>query len=185
MRRFWAAKSLVPRDVFQSHHRCFTSSRTSTQSESCNVPAAVFPTVFAYADGASRGNPGRSGCGALLVDPSTGNVLASEVRYVGDHETNNVAEYHGLMLALQLAQRHQATHVHVHMDSQLIVRQMQGLYRVKAINLRRLYQQCKDLSAELPNVTFSHVAREENCAADRLANDAIDEFDARTSAAAN
>eukprot|EP00644_Phytophthora_capsici_P003641 jgi/Phyca11/126742/e_gw1.64.41.1 len=181
MRRFWTAKPLLePRRVSRLRHRCFTRSRTPTQSEPCNVPDAVCPTVLAYADGASRGNPGRSGCGALLVDPSTGSVLASEVKYVGDHETNNVAEYHGLILALELAQRHQATHVHVHMDSQLIVRQMQGLYRVKAVNLRKLYQQCKDLSAALPHVTFSHVAREENCAADRLANDAIDGFDART-----
>ena len=64
------------------------------------------------------------------------------------------------------------------MDSQLVVRQMQGLYRVKATNLRRLYQECKELSATLPYVTFSHVAREENAAADRLANEAIDKYDA-------
>ncbi|OWZ19911.1 Ribonuclease HI [Phytophthora megakarya] len=143
-----------------------------------NEVAAVWPSVLAYADGASRGNPGRSGCGALLMDPATGRVLATATKYVGDQETNNAAEYHGLLLALRLAQRHQATHVHVHMDSQLIVRQMEGQYRVKAANLRRLYQQCKELSAALPHVTFSHVAREENAAADRLANDAIDEYEA-------
>lgn len=68
--------------------------------------------------------------------------------------------------------------MHVLMDSQLIVRQMQGQYRVKAANLRRLHQQCKELSAELPHVTFSHVPREDNAAADRLANEAIDEYDA-------
>ena len=95
--------------------------------------------MLAYADGASRGNPGRSGCGALLMDPSTGRVLASDTKYVGNQETNNEAEYHGLMLALRLAQRHHATYVHVYMDSQLVVRQMQGLYRIKATNLRRLY----------------------------------------------
>ncbi|POM65638.1 Ribonuclease HI [Phytophthora palmivora] len=160
MRRFWVGR------------RRFFSALAQ------NDCSAVSSSVIAYADGASRGNPGRSGCGALLVDPSTGRVLASDTKYVGDQETNNAAEYHGLMLALRLAQRHQATHVHVHMDSQLIVRQMQGQYRVKAANLRRLYQQCKELSGALPHVTFSHVAREENTAADRLANEAIDTYDA-------
>ncbi|KAF4324311.1 hypothetical protein BBO99_00003251 [Phytophthora kernoviae] len=135
-------------------------------------------TVLAYADGASRGNPGRSGCGALLVDPTTREVIASSTMYVGDRETNNAAEYHGLLLALRLAQQHQATNVHVHMDSQLIVRQMQGQYRVKAANLRVLYQQCKDMSAALGHVTFSYVARAENSAADRLANEAIDAYEA-------
>ncbi|EEY67735.1 uncharacterized protein PITG_17966 [Phytophthora infestans T30-4] len=167
--------------TFRSHliHRCFTRPRTLPQSKPVNSSAAVSSRVVAYADGASRGNPGRSGCGALLMDPITGRVLATETKYVGDLETNNAAEYHGLMLALQLAQQHQATHVHVHMDSQLIVRQMMGQYRVKAANLRKLHQQCKELSAALPYVTFSHVAREENTEADRLANEAIDTVGAR------
>ncbi|KAG6974969.1 hypothetical protein JG688_00002807 [Phytophthora aleatoria] len=158
-------------------HRCFTRPRALPQSESSDASAVLSSSVLAYADGASRGNPGRSGCGALLVDPSTGRVLTTETKYVGDLETNNAAEYHGLMLALQLAQQHQATHVHVHLDSQLIVRQMQGQYRVKAANLRKLHQQCKELSAAFPHVTFSHVAREENTEADRLANEAIDAYD--------
>ncbi|KAH7491907.1 hypothetical protein PRIC1_002621 [Phytophthora ramorum] len=153
---------------------CFAASRQLKASAS----SIAWPnTVFAYADGASRGNPGRSGCGAVLVNPSTRQVLASDTKYVGDQETNNAAEYHGLLLALQLAQRHQVSHVHVHMDSQLIVRQMQGLYRVKAANLRSLHQQCKELSASLMQVTFSHVPREENSIADQLANEAIDEYD--------
>ncbi|CAH0473123.1 unnamed protein product [Peronospora belbahrii] len=155
-----------------SHCFCFTRSFSSPENFSTVV------NVHAFADGASRGNPGRSGCGALLMDPSTGRVLASDTKYVGNLETNNEAEYHGLMLALQLAKRHQATYVHVHMDSQLVVRQMQGLYRVKATNLRQLHQQCKGLIATLPHVTFSHVAREENSAADCLANEAIDEYNA-------
>eukprot|EP00644_Phytophthora_capsici_P003642 jgi/Phyca11/536824/estExt2_fgenesh1_pg.C_PHYCAscaffold_640038 len=131
-------------------------------------------TVDAYADGASRGNPGRSGCGALLADPSTGNVLVSEFRYVGEYATNNVAEYHGLMLALELAHRYQATHVNVHMDSQLVVGQMLGDFQVKSGNLRGLHQQCMKLCAGL-YVTMVHVRREENWAADQLANRAIDQ----------
>ncbi|KAG6621320.1 Ribonuclease HI [Phytophthora cinnamomi] len=156
--------------------RALQQSDTSSSTSSSSLSASV----LAYADGASRGNPGRSGCGALLVDPSTGRVLARAAKFVGERETNNAAEYHGLLLALQLARRHEAARVHVLMDSQLVVRQMQGQYRVKAANLRRLHQQCRELSAALPHVTFSHVPREDNAAADRLANEAIDahEFEA-------
>ncbi|CAI5715037.1 unnamed protein product [Peronospora destructor] len=100
MHRFYAARS-----ASRLPHRCFTRSCASPLN---NLPAS---SVLAYADGASRGNPGRSGCGALLMDPSTGRVLASDTKYVGNKETNNEAEYHGLMLALRLAQRHQATYV--------------------------------------------------------------------------
>ena len=150
--------------------------RYSTASCASRPTDYSIGSVFAYADGACRGNPGRSGCGALLLDPLTGRVLASDTKYIGDQESNNEAEYHGLMLALQLAQKHQATHVRVFMDSQLVVRQMQGLYRVKAANLRILHQQCKKLSAALPHVAFTQIAREENVAADRLANEAIDDY---------
>lgn len=176
MRRVCAAAALRGRC---QQLRRLTGTRALQQSDSPS-PSSSSASVLAYADGASRGNPGRSGCGALLVDPSTGRVLATDTKYVGDRETNNAAEYHGLLLALQLARRHEAAHVHVLMDSQLIVRQMQGQYRVKAANLRRLHQQCKELSATLPHVTFSHVPRGDNAAADRLANEAIDEYDATT-----
>lgn len=132
------------------------------------------PAVLAYADGASRGNPGHSGCGALLLDPVSGRVLASRTAYLGDQGTNNSAEYNGLLLALKIAQSLDVQHLHVHMDSQLVVRQMQGVYRVKAANLRGVYLECKRLSASLGSVTFSYVPREDNAAADRLANEAID-----------
>ncbi|KAI9915391.1 hypothetical protein PsorP6_007160 [Peronosclerospora sorghi] len=151
----------------RSFHRSCSRSRVRAPKRSS------ITSVHAYADGASRGNPGRSGCGALLVDPLTGRVLATDTKYVGDNKTNNEAEYHGLVLALQLAHRYQAIHVHVHMDSQLIVRQMQDRYRVRATNLWKLHQQCKKLSAALPFVTFIHVDRDNNVAADRLANEAI------------
>lgn len=133
--------------------------------------------VLAFADGASRGNPGRSGCGALLRDPVSDRVIASATQYLGEKETNNSAEYRGLLLALQLARQHDATRVHIHMDSELVVRQMQGRYRVKAANLRVLYEQAKQACAEMDHVAFSHVRREDNAAADALANQAIDSFD--------
>ncbi|RLN87598.1 hypothetical protein BBJ28_00021481 [Nothophytophthora sp. Chile5] len=174
-----------PHRVAQSHERPLRYfSAFGTPPESANDEEATSSggwtggAVLAYADGASRGNPGRSGCGALLMDPSSREVIATSTRYLGEQETNNTAEYNGLLLALRLAQQHDATHVHIHMDSQLIVRQMLGQYRVKAVNLRGLHKQCKELCASLVEVTFSHVRREENAAADRLANKAIDEYEA-------
>lgn len=131
-------------------------------------------TVLAFADGASRGNPGRSGCGALLLDAATQRVLAQQAVYLGERDTNNSAEYQGLLLALRLAQRHRAARVHVHMDSELVVRQMQGTYRVKAPHLRALFAECQKLCAGFERITFAHVRRELNADADRLANEAID-----------
>lgn len=144
---------------------------------SASGPANERGVVLAFADGASRGNPGRSGCGALLRDPASDRVIASATQYLGEKETNNSAEYRGLLLALQLARQHDATRVHIHMDSELVIRQMQGRYRVKAANLRVLYDQAKQACAELDHVAFSHVRREDNAAADALANQAIDSFE--------
>lgn len=144
------------------------SASSSSASEQTRAP------VLAFADGASRGNPGKSGCGALLIDASTKQVIASGTSYLGDQETNNSAEYKGLLLVLHLAQTHNVTNVHIHMDSELIIRQMQGIYRVKAPNLRGLYEECRRLCDGLENVQFSHVRREDNADADRLANEAID-----------
>ncbi|RLN67194.1 hypothetical protein BBJ28_00010600 [Nothophytophthora sp. Chile5] len=171
--------------VAQSHERPLrffsafgTPPASENDGEATSNSGWTGGAVLAYADGASRGNPGRSGCGALLMDPSSREVIATSTRYLGEQETNNTAEYSGLLLALRLAHQHDATHVHIHMDSQLIVRQMLGQYRVKAANLRGLHKQCKELCASLIEVTFSHVRREENAAADRLANKAIDEYEA-------
>ncbi|TYZ64441.1 hypothetical protein PybrP1_008309 [[Pythium] brassicae (nom. inval.)] len=130
--------------------------------------------VLAFADGASRGNPGKSGCGALLMDAATKRVLAAQALYLGERDTNNSAEYQGLLLALRLARSHDVTRVHVHMDSELVVRQMTGVYRVKAPHLRGLYAECQQLCGAFERVTFSHVRREANADADRLANEAID-----------
>lgn len=92
-------------------------------------------------------------------------------------ETNNSAEYRGLLLALRLAKQHDVARVHVHMDSQLVIRQMRGEYRVKAANLRILYDQCRLECDQLEEVKFSHVRREDNATADGLANEAIDELE--------
>lgn len=147
--------------------------RSLSSSSSTSSPANS-DVVLAFADGASRGNPGRAGCGALLLDAATGKVLASAAQFLGERETNNAAEYRGLLLALQLARQHEAARVRVHMDSQLVVRQMRGEYRVKNAKLRLLFDDCQRAARELELVEFEHVPREQNALADALANEAID-----------
>lgn len=126
-----------------------------------------------YADGGSRGNPGPAGAGAYLVDEN-GSELAKLHQYLGE-TTNNVAEYQGLIIGLEAAVKHQAQTLTVLLDSQLIVRQLNGQYRVKQPHLKPLFAQAKELLRQIPQVEIKHIPREENTEADQLANLAMDE----------
>jgi ribonuclease HI len=126
-----------------------------------------------YADGAARGNPGPAGAGALLLDEK-GAPLAELARPLG-RATNNVAEYKALILGLEEARRRGIDEIDVRMDSLLVVRQMQGLWKIKHPGLRPLALQAGALLAEFAHRSIEHVPREENAEADRLANRAIDE----------
>lgn len=126
-----------------------------------------------YADGAARGNPGPAGAGALLVDEH-GATIAELTRSLG-RATNNVAEYEALILGLEEARRRGIDEILVRMDSLLVVRQMQGLWKIRHPGLRPLALRAGALLAEFPSRTLEHVPREENARADELANRAIDE----------
>lgn len=129
-------------------------------------------TVIAHTDGASRGNPGESGIGILLKDEN-GNVIVALSDYIGT-ATNNVAEYTALITCLRLAQETKCTRLIVHSDSELMVRQVQGTYKVKDAGLKPLFAQVQQLLATVPfEVEFRHVSREENAEADNLANRGI------------
>lgn len=129
-------------------------------------------TVHAFTDGASRGNPGDSGIGVLMKDPE-GKVLVSLSDFIGT-ATNNVAEYTALITCLQLAAETNCTRLIVHSDSELMVRQVQGTYRVKDAGLKPLFARVRELLDAAPfAVEFRHVAREENAGADDLANRGI------------
>ncbi len=128
--------------------------------------------ITAYVDGGARGNPGPAGYGAVLLDEH-GEVLARLHEGIGI-STNNVAEYRGLIAALQWALDHGHTRVHVKSDSLLIVQQMLGNYRVKHSGLIPLYRQARHLVARIGKVTFEHVRREANKEADRLSNLGMD-----------
>jgi ribonuclease HI len=125
-----------------------------------------------YTDGAARGNPGPAGAGAVLFD-ANGERVGEARRYLGE-ATNNVAEYSALLIGLERAKELGATCVEVRADSQLVVRQMLGEYKVKNPALRELYARACLLEEGFAKVDYVHVRREENGAADRLANLAID-----------
>ncbi len=127
-----------------------------------------------YTDGAARGNPGPSGVGVVALDPD-GHVIAEYSRYLGKG-SNNQAEYQGLIAALLIAQSLGDVKVRIHMDSELVVRQMSGEYRVKNAGLKPLHSRAAGLLGRLPDATVEHVKRGGNAIADRLANDAIDRY---------
>lgn len=128
-------------------------------------------TVFT--DGASRGNPGEAGIGLAFFDEG-GLQVHSMYRYIG-RTTNNVAEYTALITALEQAGRMEARRVAVFSDSELMVRQLNGQYQVKNEALQPLYHKAVSLAARFEQVTYTHVTRDRNRIADKLANRAIDE----------
>lgn len=129
--------------------------------------------VKIFCDGASRGNPGPASAGAVLTEEASGRVLAEVSQALGV-ATNNVAEYSALILALQKARQLGAERVLVFADSQLLVRQVNGQYRVKHPGIKALHQQVLELLKGFLGWQATHVPREQNRVADRLANRALD-----------
>ena len=129
--------------------------------------------IVAYIDGGARGNPGPAGYG-VRVEDEHGTLIEEFNGFLGT-STNNVAEYNGLLAALRYARQHGHRRVHIKSDSELLVKQMRGEYRVKNPGLQPLYQQARALALELERIVYEHVRREQNKDADRLANLAMDE----------
>ena len=128
--------------------------------------------ITAYFDGGARSNPGPAGYGVYIVDDG-GNVLAELSGSLGN-TTNNIAEYNGLIAALQWAADRNMTQLAIKGDSQLIIEQMRGNYKVKNEGLKPLYLKARALVMQIGNVTFEHVRREHNKEADRLSNVGMD-----------
>ncbi|MCW5205886.1 ribonuclease HI family protein [Desulfobulbus sp. F5] len=126
-----------------------------------------------FTDGASRGNPGKAGAGAVLLD-SEGRELAARSLYLGEC-TNNAAEYRALLLGLHTALELDCIRLEIYLDSELIVRQIQGRYKVKHETLKPLFDEVKVLLAQIKSWSIAHVPREQNKRADQLANRGIDE----------
>lgn len=128
--------------------------------------------ITAYFDGGARSNPGPAGYGVYIVDAG-GNVLAELSGSLGN-TTNNIAEYNGLIAALQWAVDRNLTQLAIKGDSQLIIEQMRGNYKVKNEGLKPLYLRARMLVMQIGNVSFEHVRREQNKEADRLSNVGMD-----------
>lgn len=137
-------------------------------AESCE--SAVMPDLVAYVDGGCLGNPGPSGIGVVISGVETGPVQIA--RWIG-HQDNNVAEYAALMEALQYAVALKARKLHVYSDSQVVVRQMNGVYTCRSPRLYSLHWTCRKLARALKFFSISHVPRERNAEANRLAQSAL------------
>jgi ribonuclease HI len=135
-------------------------------------PGAGRELLQLHIDGASRGNPGEAGFGVFVTD-ADGTEVASLYGYLG-RATNNVAEYQALVEALRYAQAQGAERIRVFSDSQLVVRQLTGEYKVKHPDMRALHQQADALLRRFREAKIAHVPRAENKEADRLANRAVD-----------
>jgi ribonuclease HI len=138
-------------------------------------------TITAYCDGGSRGNPGPAGFGVYIED-AQGKTVAQLSEFVG-RKTNNFAEYSGLLAALNFALEQGYGRLKVVSDSELMVKQIKGQYRVQSPELRPLYEEAKRRIARLDSFQIQHVLREKNRHADRLANEAMDRGTGRTSPA--
>jgi len=128
--------------------------------------------LIAHSDGGARGNPGPAGYGVVIKNESGQNVAALS-EYLG-HQTNNFAEYQGLIAALEYALKHGPKALKVISDSELLVRQIKGIYKVKNPTLQDLHGRAKELIKQLDWFSIGHALREQNQDADRLANEAMD-----------
>jgi ribonuclease HI len=140
-------------------------------SPSESKPAAA--SYSANIDGAARGNPGPASYGVIIRD-GRGEIVARLKKYIG-RMTNNVAEYYGLIAALDYAQSHGIRALRIESDSELLVKQMRGQYKVKSADLRPLFERARKMAQALDSFRIDHVYREQNREADALANEALDE----------
>ena len=124
-----------------------------------------------YFDGCSKGNPGEAGAGAVIYY-NDDEIWASSV-YVGDKETNNVAEYTGMIIGLTEALARNIYHLSVKGDSMLVIKQMKGEYKVRCPHLKELYSRANQMASQFTTITFDHIYRNMNTRADELSNDAI------------
>ena len=144
------------------------------------MPGSLFPDaetpktgwVIAHCDGGARGNPGPAGFGAVIHDES-GQVLAQLSEFLG-HRTNNFAEYAGLLACLQWALDHHQPRLRVVSDSLLMVKQIQGKFKINSADLKPLWEEARRRIAQLEAFEIAHALRHKNQAADRLANEAMD-----------
>lgn len=161
---------LLPNDLRQVLLRAAEPAAETTPKTAAPDPSETF---VLHVDGASRGNPGPAAAGFAIYHQ--GRMLEAQGQFLG-RLTSNQAEYNALILGLLRLRELHARRVWVKTDSELLARQMNGIYRVKDSVLQKLFSRVRELVREFDSVKISHVPREENREADRLANRALDEF---------
>jgi ribonuclease HI len=154
-----------------------SSARLFNETHSPHLPAPPASVYIANIDGASRGNPGPASYAVVLRDPS-GKIVLELAKNIG-RETNNVAEYYALLAALDYAATHDIHALRIRSDSELLVRQMQGRYKVKSPDLKPLHERAAKLARQLNYFVIEHVRRELNADADALANISLDQASQR------
>jgi ribonuclease HI len=163
-----------------SFYSSFRGKRNPRSGSSSLFPTQAPPASYliAHVDGGARGNPGPAGYGVVIADQA-GHKVAALSEYLG-HQTNNYAEYSGLLAALDYALAHRHKALKVVADSELLVKQIRGEYKVKSPTLLELYQRAKTMIGQLEWFSIEHVLRGGNQEADRLANLAMDKGMGRT-----
>jgi ribonuclease HI len=161
-------------------HPARHSARLFTEPDS---PGETTPPFLAQIDGAARGNPGPASYGVILRGPD-GSALDSLGKYIG-RTTNNVAEYYALIAALDAAAARGIRRLRIQSDSELLVRQMKGAYKVKSADLKPLHERAQKAARALEFFVIEHVPRERNREADALANQALDRTSSGASPAHN
>ena len=131
--------------------------------------------VLIHTDGASRGNPGAASAGLAVYNKDK--ICIYEEAFLLGTETNNFAEYSAVLRALQLSAENKVKGLLLKSDSEFLVKQLSGLYKVKSPNIKKLYEECKKWQEEISRVKFQHVRREQNKKADELANLVLDGLD--------
>ncbi len=144
----------------------------SGAGKSSSASSDVPKTCRLYTDGGARGNPGPAACGLVLLDQA-GRTIHASGHFIG-RATNNVAEYRGLIFGLNEALGHGVSRLIVYSDSELMIHQLNGVYRVKNEQLRVLYAEAKELAEQFDFIKFEHIRREGNKLADEMVNRAID-----------
>ena len=129
--------------------------------------------VFIYTDGACRGNPGHCALGVYVLN-SKKEPIYEEGKYLESNNTNNFAEYKAVIYAIELSVKNKVENLHLFSDSELLVKQLNGEYKIKSPNIKPLFATCTKLLAQIPEYTFEHIRREKNSMADSLANEALD-----------
>lgn len=161
--------------IVETLKQALEDAETKPMQQEPTQPVMIGGTLHLFTDGGSRGNPGQAAIGAILEDPIRGEVLKEHAERIGV-ETNNVAEYRALIEGLKIATDYQPARLICHLDSELVVRQLNGQYQVKMPALKPYFEEIQHLASGFADVVFVHIPREDNYRADALVNKVLDEL---------